>query len=146
MSGPESAVSKALAAMKTQMDPTYFLLSADEGNTVSMYGLQASTAGAAQVNAELGASVVTAGDAVLKADSVAVQKAASGTPIQAASNLYAYDSTKITNTNDGYNTISQTGSTAVSDLTRQEANAMESSGAVLENMGGITSLLSGWSN
>lgn len=140
----DDAISNALAHMKNNMDPTYYLLKRDMETTMSMYDLQNSTAEASEGISQIAYANVQAGDDLLKSDMEAVQSAASGAPIQKASTKYGYDSTLVNNNNNNFSNVTQTGMTAVTDLTRQESNAMDSASAVIDNISGITSLLSGW--
>ncbi len=140
------AIAQAMAALNSEVDPIYFLLQCNEQNAESVYNLQGATAAAGESTAQISYQNVLAGNALLDADMQAVQSAGDDTATQKASSKYGEDSTKVTNTNDGFNTVSQTMSTGVSDLTRQAANAMDSASAVTDNQSGVTSLLQGWGN
>lgn len=141
--GPD-AITKALGQLKNSTDPTYFLLQKDMETTMSMYGLQNATAEASEGVSNIAYANVSAGNALLQQDMEAVTAASSGADIQKKSTTYGYDSTKVNNNNNNFSNITQTGMTGVTDLTRQESNAMDSASAVIDNISGITSLLSGW--
>ncbi len=142
--GPTMTVNEALKHLKAELDPTYSLLSADMGNTNSMYSLQANTALASEGLATIAYANVSAGNALLAHDAAIVSSAPTQSAIQKASTQYGLDSTRINNNNNDFSNVTQTGMTAVTDLTRQESNAMDSASAVLENLNSVTGLLAGW--
>ncbi len=138
-------ISQALAMLSSEVDPVYFLLSADLENTESIYNLQGGTATAGEAISQISYINVTVGNHILECDMSAITAAGdSQINVQKAATKYGEDSQKVTNTNDSFNTVAQTMSTGVSDLTRQAANAMDSASAVTDNQSGITSLLQGW--
>lgn len=137
-------IDNAIAHLKNEQSPIYFLLLKQLKTMDSVRTLQGATAEVAEDFSNTAQQNINAGNTILGQDMKAVQAADGSTEIQQASNVYATDSQQVTNTNNGFNTIVQTSQTTVSDLSRQQANVLESSSAVLENMSGLTSLLAGW--
>lgn len=137
-------IAKALSGLTAERDPVYSLLKHDMETTMAMYNLQNETAATSEGISEIAYDNVSAGNALLAADMAAVTAAASGAPVQKASTTYGYDSTKVNNNNNNYSNVTQTLMTGVTDMTRQESNAMDSASSVIDNISGYTSLLAGW--
>ena len=149
-----SSLVQALNMLVTEADPIQFLLSADEQSTESIYSLQANTAQAGEAETTIAYKNVVCGEKLLQHDMDAITSAANSKAsasdkqmaIQEATTIYGGDSQLVSNTNDSFNTVSQTVSTGVSDLTRQAATAMDSASSVVDNLSALTNMIGAWAS